>query len=79
LEINELDIDSTSWNTGDSNQEMGLVSNKETYSGETLLRQYKDSGLSQEEFAKKMGMSRTTFWRRCGGKPSCDNGMKHPL
>ena len=60
-QIEELDIDATALVDGIRKvAERGF----RDLSNEELYRDYLDSGLSKEDFAKSIGMSRTTLWRR---------------
>gem|GEM_PF-3706006 len=65
-EIIELDIGATSLSDTSGYElyhEKGIRKTSRSNS-EELYRQFLESGLSREEFAKSIGMSRTTLWRK---------------
>ncbi len=61
-EIDLLDIGSTSLQMQD--EPLKKVLRKPKISDEALYQQFLASGLSREQFAKQMGLSRTTLWRK---------------
>ena len=62
-QIAELDIDATSIGGFKTEDNDNLLSPADD-TGTDLRRQLRSSGLSQEDFAKTLGISRTTLWRR---------------
>jgi len=61
-EIDLLDIGSTSLRMHD--EPLKQIRRKSKVSDEELYQQFLTSGLSREAFAKQMGLSRTTLWRK---------------
>ncbi len=60
-QIDELDIEATSLDEKIVNAK---PKTKRSKSNEELYREYVESGLSKEEFAKMINISRTTLWRK---------------
>ena len=62
-EIELLDIGSTSLRL-DEGPSVKPMKIRNSYSDEELYQQYLHSGLSREVFARQVGLSRTTLWRK---------------
>lgn len=65
-QIRELDIAATSFDDdeADSLTRRKVSKQKIVPEGEELLRRFKESGMTQQAFARSIGVSRTTLWRK---------------